>query len=218
VTVEDPVEYMIDGLSQIQVNPKAGVTFASGLRSILRQDPDIIMIGEIRDTETVEIAIRAAITGHLVLSTIHTNDSVSTIYRLVDMGIPPYMVAASLVGIIAQRLIRLICPNCREAYTPTKIELDLAGMNQEESQAHEFFRGTGCNMCNRTGYKGRIAAHEILMVDNTFRDLVHKNAALNDLRKYAVSIGMETLRESAYIVFKEGRTSLEEIISITHGT
>jgi len=188
------------------------------LRSILRQDPDIIMIGEIRDTETVEIAIRAAITGHLVLSTIHTNDSVSTIYRLVDMGIPPYMVAASLVGIIAQRLIRLICPNCREAYTPSNIELELAGMNREESETYEFFRGTGCNMCNRTGYKGRIAAHEILTVDNAFRDLVHKNAALNDLRKYAVSTGMETLRESAYKIFKEGRTSLEEIISITHGT
>jgi len=218
VTVEDPVEYMIEGLSQIQVNPKAGVTFASGLRSILRQDPDIIMIGEIRDTETVEIAIRAAITGHLVLSTIHTNDSVSTIYRLVDMGIPSYMVAASIVGIIAQRLIRLICPNCREAYKPSQSELDLAGMNKEESQAQEFFRGTGCNICNRTGYKGRIAVHEILTVDNAFRDLVHKNAALNDLRKYAVSIGMETLRESAYKVFKAGRTSLEEIISITHGT
>jgi len=218
VTVEDPVEYMIDGLSQIQVNPKAGVTFASGLRSILRQDPDIIMIGEIRDAETVEIAIRAAITGHLVLSTIHTNDSVSTVYRLVDMGIPPYMVAASLIGIIAQRLIRLICPNCREAYTPSKSELELADMNQEERQVKEFYRGRGCNLCNRTGYKGRIAVHEILTVDNTFRDLVHKNAALNELRRYAVSIGMETLRESTFKVFKEGRTTLEEIISVTHGT
>jgi len=128
------------------------------------------------------------------------------------------MVAASLVGIIAQRLIRLICPNCREAYTPTKTELDLAGMNQEESRTQVFFRGRGCNLCNRTGYKGRIAVHEILMVDNTFRDLVHKNAALSDLRRYAVSIGMETLRESTYKVFKEGRTSLEEIISVTHGT
>ncbi len=218
VTVEDPVEYMIDGLNQIQVNPRAGITFATGLRAILRQDPDIIMIGEIRDSETVEIAIRAAITGHLVLSTVHTNDAVASVYRLVDMGIPPYMVAASLVGIISQRLIRLICPSCRQSYKPAQTELALAGIDENTAAGVTFYKGFGCPSCNQTGYKGRVAVHEVLIVDSEFRDLVHANAGLGELRRYALANGMEPLRASALEYLWRGQTTLEELISITHGT
>lgn len=217
ITIEDPVEYLIDGLSQVPVNPKAGLDFASGLRAILRQDPDIIMLGEIRDSETVEIAIRAAITGHLVLSTIHTNDAVSTIYRLVDMGVPSYMVAASLVGVVSQRLVRVICPSCKEEYTPDSEDLKLAGLDHDAVKGHVFYKGAGCVACNQTGYKGRIAVHEILVIDQGFRDLVHTNAPLGDLKKYAVSAGMVTLFESATLLLFNGVTTLDEVISITHG-
>ncbi|MCL2014263.1 MAG: Flp pilus assembly complex ATPase component TadA [Oscillospiraceae bacterium] len=215
-TIEDPVEYMLEGLNQMQLNQRAGVTFASGLRSILRQDPDVIMIGEIRDTETVEIAIRAAITGHLVLSTIHTNDTVSTIYRLMDMGIPSYMIAASLVGLVAQRLVRVICPSCKQTYKPSRAELDLAGIDMKEAP-QEYYRGFGCNACNDTGYKGRMAVHEVLTVDSNFRDMVHNEISLNEIRAYALSTGMVSLRDSAIALVNDGKTTLEELISITHG-
>jgi type IV pilus assembly protein PilB len=219
VTIEDPVEYIIDGLNQIPVNPKAGITFASGLRAILRQDPDIIMVGEIRDAETVEIAIRAAITGHLVLSTIHTNDAVSSIFRLVDMGVPGYMVAASLVGIISQRLVRKICPACKHPYEPTAAELHLAGLTPGQAEGRAFYKGFGCAECNQTGYKGRMAVHEILIISPEFRDLIHNGAALNELRKHAIERdGMTPLRTSALQVLWDGATTLEEIIAITHGT
>ncbi|MCL2665582.1 MAG: Flp pilus assembly complex ATPase component TadA [Defluviitaleaceae bacterium] len=217
VTIEDPVEYMIDGLNQTQVNPKAGMGFASGLRSILRQDPDIIMVGEIRDAETVEIAMRAAITGHLVLSTIHTNDAISTIYRLTDMGIPPYMVSASIISIISQRLIRVICPSCKTAYTPEKAELDMAGIETWHGMDMVFYKGVGCQTCNKTGYKGRMAVHEILMFDHILRDLVHMGASVTELRKHALEAGMIPLRETAVGLLNDGVTSLEEIINITHG-
>jgi type IV pilus assembly protein PilB len=201
------------------VNPKAGITFASGLRAILRQDPDIIMVGEIRDAETVEIAIRAAITGHLVLSTIHTNDAVSSIFRLVDMGVPGYMVAASLVGIISQRLVRKICPACKHPYEPTAAELGLAGLTPKQVEGKTFYKGFGCAECNQTGYKGRMAVHEILIISPEFRDLIHKGAPLNELRKHAMEHdGMVPLRTSALQVLWNGTTSLEELIAITHGT
>lgn len=218
VTVEDPVEYVIDGLNQTQVNPRAGVDFASGLRSILRQDPDIIMIGEIRDSETVEIAIRAAITGHLVLSTIHTNDAVSTIYRLTDMGIPSYMVAASVVGIISQRLVRVICPHCKQSYSPGAVEMEMAGILPSDIAGRTLYKGLGCTECGQTGYKGRMAVHEALVFDQTFRDLVHNNAPLGQLRDYALQNGMIPLRDSAMDVLFKGLTTLEELVSITHGT
>ena len=218
VTVEDPVEYMIGGLNQVQVNAKAGMDFAAGLRSILRQDPDIIMIGEIRDSETVEIAIRAAITGHLVLSTIHTNDAISTIFRLIDMDVPSYMVAASLVGVISQRLVRTICPKCKMPNRPDPDELVLADMPKEEAASITFYKGAGCSACNESGYKGRMAVHEVLIVDHGFRDLIQRNRPLGDLQEYAVKNGMETLRQSALRAVKEGRTTLEELINITHGT
>ena len=172
------------GINQVQVNTKAGLTFSSGLRSILRQDPDIIMIGEIRDQETVDIAIRAAITGHLVLSTIHTNDAPGTISRLVDMGVPSYMLAASLVGILSQRLVKKICPFCKMAYTPSKFELRAAGLPASYSKPIHI--GKGCTYCNETGYKGRMAVHEILVVDRAVRDMITSGTSVDDIRDYAI--------------------------------
>ena len=218
VTIEDPVEYMIDGLNQVQVNPKAGMTFASGLRSILRQDPDVVMVGEIRDAETVEIAIRAAITGHLVLSTIHTNDAVSTVYRLIDMGVPNYMVSAAIVGIIAQRLLRVICQNCKSEYTPTKAELEMAAIEAWSAADMTFYKGLGCQECNQLGYKGRMAVHEILVFDPSIRELIHSGASMNEMRKYALENGMSTLRDSVIELLNQGLTTLEELVNIAHGT
>ena len=218
VTVEDPVEYMIDGLNQVQVNAKAGMTFASGLRSILRQDPDVIMIGEIRDVETVEIAIKAAITGHLVLSTIHTNDSVSTIYRLIDMGVPSYMVSAAIVGIIAQRLVRVICPKCKAEYTPTKAELDMAGIESWSVSSMTFYKGRGCQECNQFGYKGRMAVHEILVFDNDIRELIQNGASVNEMKRHALETGMNTIRDSIIELLNKGLTTVEELINVAHTT
>ncbi|GHV33644.1 hypothetical protein FACS18949_08170 [Clostridia bacterium] len=210
VTVEDPVEYMITGLNQVNVNPKAGLDFASGLRSILRQDPDIIMIGEIRDEETVQIAIRAAVTGHLVLSTIHTNDAVSTIFRLSDMGIPNYMIAASLVGVISQRLVRVICPDCKQEYTPTQNELDLAGL-----KGGSFYKGAGCAGCGGSGYKGRIAVHEILGIDAAMRDFIHKGEPIDVMRAHAVKHGMKPIKDSAAELLQKGVITIEQVIQLT---
>ncbi len=212
VTVEDPVEYMITGLNQVHVNPKAGLDFATGLRSILRQDPDIIMVGEIRDAETVQIAIRAAITGHLVLSTIHTNDAVSTVFRLADMGIPYYMIAAALVGVISQRLVRVICKQCKQAYTPTQNELDLAGL-----ETGIFYKGIGCAACGGSGYKGRIAVHEVLTIDAKLRDMIHTEQPMGLLREQAIQNGMVPVRHSAIELLKRGVTTIEQVIDVAHG-
>ena len=212
VTIEDPIEYMIDGLNQIQVNPKAGLGFASGLRSILRQDPDVVMVGEIRDGETAEVAIRAAVTGHLVLSTIHTNDAVSTVYRLTDMGIPAYMAAASVAGVISQRLLRVICPKCKQTARPGKAEMETAGLDETQ----ELYKGFGCSVCSQTGYRGRIAVHEVLIADQAFRDLVHGGAPLGEIRKHAAASGMIPLRDSALALVLDGTTTLDEWLSITH--
>ena len=209
ITVEDPVEYILKGLNQVQVNPKAGLTFANGLRSILRQDPDIIMIGEIRDQETVDIAIRAAITGHLVLSTIHTNDAPSTVSRLIDMGIPPYMLSASLVGIISQRLVKKICPYCKEPYKPSDFEIKASGMDFDGT----IYRGTGCTYCNDTGYKGRTAVHEVMPVSQKVRELITRNASLDELRDYVIKTeGMRTVRQECLRLLREGETTIDEVI------
>ena len=215
ITVEDPVEYTIAGINQVQVNTKAGLTFSSGLRSILRQDPDIIMIGEIRDQETVDIAIRAAITGHLVLSTIHTNDAPGTISRLTDMGVPPYMLAASLVGILSQRLVKKICPFCKEKYTPTKYELGAAGLPSTYSK--DVFRGKGCPNCNNSGYKGRTAVHEILIVDRTVREMITKGASVDEVRDYAISKQhMSTLAAECISLMAKGEISIDEVIRTSY--
>lgn len=212
ITVEDPVEYYMAGVNQVQVNPKAGLTFASGLRSILRQDPDVIMIGEIRDAETAEIAVRASITGHLVLSTIHTNDSASTVSRLIDMGIEPFLVAASLVGVISQRLVRRICEKCKTKRATDAIEMKLMNL----SKPGEVYYGTGCPHCSDTGYKGRIAIHEVLVMNRETRELVDKRGSTEELRQAAIRNGTSTLRESCTQLVLNGITTVEELIKVTY--
>lgn len=212
ITVEDPVEYRLNGVNQSQVNVKAGLTFASGLRSILRQDPDIIMIGEIRDVETAQIAVRAAITGHLVLSTIHTNDSVSTISRLMDMEIEPYMVSSSVVGIIAQRLIKKICKDCKTAYEPDNREKMLLGLEQGEL----LYKGKGCEACGHTGYRGRTAIHEILPMRSQIKEMVDAGESIGDIKRKALELGMTTLRESCRQLVLGGVTTVEELLHMTY--
>lgn len=212
ITVEDPVEYMIHGLNQVQVNPKAGLDFVTGLRSILRQDPDIIMIGEIRDQETVEIAIRAAITGHLVLSTIHTNNAPSTIARLLDMGVEPYLLSAAIVGIIAQRLVRKICPVCKKQYTPDATEIKALGL--PAGTPIKFYRGSGCGNCGGTGYKGRIAVHEILAVNGEVRDLIPQDDASNKISNYLTKHGVRTIKDECIRLVQDGVISIEEAIAV----
>lgn len=210
ITVEDPVEFMMEGVNQVNVNARAGLTFASALRSILRQDPDIIMIGEIRDQETVQIAIRAAITGHLVLSTIHTNDAVGTIARLIDMGIEPYMLSASIVGVMSQRLLRKLCPRCAQSVTPDPREM--ASLGVAYADITSIKAPVGCGYCNNTGYKGRIAVHEILMVDKEFRAMVNRGANVDELRDGAIAQGMKTLGQECARLLRDGVTSLPEVI------
>lgn len=212
ITVEDPVEIRIPGLNQVQVNAKAGMTFASGLRSILRQDPDIVLVGEIRDGETAEIAMRAAITGHLVFSTIHTNDAVSSINRLIDMGLEPYMVSSALVGVVSQRLVRRICTNCREAYEPEPYEVE--SLRLEPGQ--KLYRGKGCSECNDKGYKGRIAIHEIVIMTKKMKSLLEKRASEDEMRKLAVTEGTQMLQESARALVLEGITTVEELNRVAY--
>jgi len=216
VTLEDPVEYNIDGVNQVQINEKTGMTFASGLRAILRQDPDIIAVGEIRDGETADIAMRSAITGHVVLSTIHTNDAVGTIERLQDIGVEPYLIASALKGIISQRLVRRICPQCREAYAPSGEELDSLGLKPEPGL--QFYRGAGCPNCFNTGYRGRIAVFEMLPVTSKVRSLIGEGAgrtAIEEELKRPGS-GFVSLRENAIRLVKEGTTTVEEVLRITN--
>jgi len=210
VTVEDPVEYMIEGINQTQVNIKAGATFAKYLRSILRQDPDVIMIGEIRDLETAEIAVRAATTGHLVLSTLHTNDAPGAITRLIDVGIEPFMVASSVIGVVAQRLVRKICKNCRRRYRPDEAEIAFAGLKQGDIVYH----GVGCEHCNYTGYSGRIAIHEVLNVSVLLQSLILQKSSTEELRKAALTEGMITLKDDGLQKAIQGVTTIKEIIRV----
>ncbi len=215
ITVEDPVEYSMPGINQVQVNTKAGLSFASGLRSILRQDPDIIMIGEIRDSETVEIAIRAAITGHLVMSTIHTNDAAGTISRLVDMGVPPYMLAASLVGILSQRLVKTICQNCKTQYQPSRFELIAAGL--PPSYHKPVYQGSGCSICNNSGSKGRVAVHEILIIDREIRDMIVSGATPDTIADHAVKHQhMTTIASECISLMEKGYISIQEVINTSY--
>ena len=209
ITIEDPVEYRLEGINQVQVNPKAGLTFASGLRAILRQDPDIIMVGEIRDSETAEIAVRAAITGHLVLSTLHTNDSPSAIIRLIDMGVEPYMVSSAVIGIISQRLVKELCPNCKQAYLASYSEKTLFGLDPDEPIT--LYKPRGCNLCNK-GYKGRKAVHEVMAVDEGLRRLINKEANIDRLRASAIKAGMTSLLDNAIQLALKGETTVEEVL------
>lgn len=210
LTVEDPVEATVRGINQVQVNTKAGMTFPNALRAFLRQDPDIIMVGEIRDGETAEIAIRAAITGHLVLSTLHTNDSISSINRLVDMGIEPFLIASSLVGVVAQRLVRRLCPQCKEEYAATDREVKILKTSKETS----LYKPVGCPACNGTGYKGRIAVYEILTITDELKELISANATTGKMKDLALKSGMKTLAANCSRLVLEGVTSLEEMLSV----
>lgn len=214
MTVEDPVECTIKGINQVQVNNKAGLTFGTALRAFLRQDPDIIMVGEIRDAETAEIATRAAITGHLVLSTLHTNDAASSITRIVDMGIEPFIISSSIVGVIAQRLVRRLCPECKKEHELDQTEKDLLKINDKENVT--VYKACGCSACNETGYKGRIAIYEIMNITRQHRELIAKNVSPGELKDFAVSMGMNTLRDSCARVVKNGTTSIDEMLRVTY--
>lgn len=208
MTLEDPVEYNIPGANQCQINEKTGMTFAAGLRSILRQDPDVISVGEIRDGETASIAVRAAITGHLVISTLHTNDAVSTISRLVDIGVEPYMISSALRGVVSQRLVRKICPQCRKAYTPTEEEKRMMGIAENEDVT--FYKGEGCQECGRTGYRGRRGVFEILTLDAALRREVANNASSEELTKTALENGFVTMKDNCRRLVLEGVTTVAE--------
>jgi general secretion pathway protein E len=212
MTVEDPVEYDLDGISQTQVNPRIDMSFARALRAILRQDPDVIMIGEIRDLETAQIAVQSSLTGHLVLATLHTNDTVSAITRLTDMGVEPFLLSSSVVGVLAQRLVRRLCTDCREAYTPDETELALLAAH---GKPELLYRPTGCPNCNDTGYRGRTGIYELLEVDDGLRSMIHSRESEQQLRDYAVQHGMKNLRDDGLRWVMSGDTSVEEVIRAT---
>lgn len=211
ITIEDPVEYQLHGINQVQANPKAGLDFASALRSILRQDPDIVMVGEIRDEETARIAVRAALTGHLVLSTLHTNDAVSTITRMVDMGIEPYLVASTVIGVVAQRLIRRVCGSCKERHEPSTDEMVLL---KEMNEMDRLYRAVGCNKCGSTGYRGRIAVHEVLVVDDKIKELIVRGANEPEIQDYCVKNGMTSLVMDGIDKYRQGITTYEELVRV----
>jgi general secretion pathway protein E len=215
ITIEDPIEYQIDGVGQIQVNPKIDLTFAAGLRSIVRQDPDVILIGEIRDRETAEIAIQSSLTGHLVFSTLHTNDAASAVTRLIDMGIEPFLVTSSVIAIIAQRLVRVLCPHCKEVYVPDNESLNNLGLDKSVLKNNVFYRKKGCNLCMQTGFHGRTAIFEIMTVDDEIRKLVLKTSDANQINELAVKHGMITLQQDGIQKVLAGITTTEEVLRVT---
>ncbi|MFA4991563.1 MAG: type II secretion system ATPase GspE [Candidatus Omnitrophota bacterium] len=215
ITTEDPVEYDIEGIIQVAINPKIDLTFAKTLRHILRQDPDIIMVGEIRDAETAEIAIQAALTGHLVFSTLHTNDAPGAITRLVDMGVEPFLITSTVRAVLAQRLVRAICKKCKKEYTPSPGEMAEFGVFRERMKGMRFYKGEGCPECNGSGYKGRTGIYELFLIDDKIRDLVVRRASASLIRKAASEAGMSTLREDGLNKISEGITSVEEVLKET---
>jgi general secretion pathway protein E len=215
MTVEDPIEYQIPGINQVQVNTKIELTFARALRAFLRQNPDIIMVGEIRDKETAEIAINASLTGHLVLSTLHTNDAAGAATRLIDMGVEPFLVASSVLGIAAQRLIRRVCTKCREPHTPTDFEMQELGL-QSIPEGSTIFKAAGCPSCTHTGYSGRTVIHELMVVDDAIRSLIIRNADSGTIKKKAIEAGMITLREDGVQKVLHGHTTVDELMRATH--
>lgn len=220
ITIEDPVEHRLDGVNQVQVNTRIGLSFASILRTILRQDPNVIMVGEIRDRETAEIATRAALTGHLVFSTLHTNDAPLTVSRLIDMGVEPFLIASSLVGVVAQRLLRLICSHCREEYSLPEDKAALFyGLYSEKGgkSVVRFYRGRGCNRCNQTGYKGRAAVHEVVAVDSGLRKLILNKAGVEEMRETILQKGMITMLSDALNLVTAGATTFEETLRAVYG-
>jgi type IV pilus assembly protein PilB len=212
LTIEDPVEYKLEGINQVQIKPEIGLTFATALRSFLRQDPDIMLVGEVRDLETAQICVRSALTGHLVLSTLHTNDAPSAVNRLMDIGIEPYMLAPSLLMIVAQRLVRKLCPDCKEAYEPTPEQL-----RNIKLKAELVYKPKGCDKCNQGGYKGRLCVDEVLVANPQIQELINQRAPFQKIREVAKATGMQTLYETALKKVEEGLTSLEEALSVTIG-
>ncbi len=215
LTVEDPIEYQIPGIGQMQVKPKIDLTFANGLRSILRQDPDIIMIGEIRDLETAEIAVQAALTGHRVFSTLHTNDAASGVTRLIDMGVEPFLIASSVNALLAQRLVRTICPHCKESFKPSQKMLKDLGLKMKDLKSGKLYRGKGCEKCLKTGYMGRLGIYELLQVTNDIRKMILAHADSNQIKEFAVSKGMTTLLQDGLNKAAAGLTTVEEVIRVS---
>ena len=215
LTAEDPVEYDIDGLCQVQVNPEVGLTFAAALRSFLRQDPDIVLIGETRDLETARIGVQASLTGHLVFTTLHTNDAPSSIARLLDLGLESFLITATIEGILAQRLVRKVCQRCKEAYTPSEDELFMLNLSPEDLEGRQLYRGVGCDYCNHSGYKGRMGIFEVMTLDDELRDLIMKQASSQLLRTEARKRGMRTLRQSGLMALYDGLTTIDEVVKET---
>jgi general secretion pathway protein E len=214
ITIEDPVEYQLKGISQIQVNPKIDLTFARGLRAIVRQDPDVILIGEIRDKETATIAVQSALTGHLVFSTLHTNDSAGAITRLVDIGVEPFLISSAVVAVIAQRLVRVLCDHCKEAYTPGVI-LESIGISRSQLGNHTIYQANGCEKCFNTGYRGRIAIFEIMHMREGLKNLILKTFDATQIRQFALQYKMRTLRQSGIEKVLAGTTTIEEVLRVT---
>lgn len=215
ITIEDPVEYQIKGINQIQVNPKINLTFASGLRSIVRQDPDVILVGEIRDQETAEIAVQSALTGHLVFSTLHTNDSASAITRLVDIGVEPFLISSSILGVVAQRLIRVLCKDCKEAYTPDEAALSSIGITQDQFKGAVIYKAKGCEKCFHTGYRGRSGIFEMMVLDSGLKSLILKTYDSNRIKLEAVRRNMVTLRQDGVQKVLAGISTIEEVLRVT---
>jgi len=214
ITIEDPVEYELDGINQIHVNPKAGLTFASGLRSIVRQDPDVILIGEIRDKETADIAIQSALTGHLVFSTLHTNDAAGAIARLIEIGVEDYLLASSMIGIMAQRLVRILCPECKKKFVPDELIIQKYGLSFN-GNSREIFQPDGCDKCGFSGYSGRIAIFELMVVNDEIREMILQNKSVVAVRNKGISQGMTLLRSDGWSKVVDGTTSIEEVLRVT---
>ncbi|HBP16447.1 MAG TPA: type II secretion system protein GspE, partial [Planctomycetes bacterium] len=215
ITLEDPIEYHLSGISQIQVAVKKGLTFAKGLRALMRQDPDVMMVGEIRDEETARVAIQAALTGHLVFSTLHTNDAPSSVTRLLDIGIEPYLVASSVIAVIAQRLVRVICDGCKSEYEPTDEELSEIGLQREQLSDGLIYLGMGCERCIDTGYIGRTAIYEILTINEPVREKVIARAGASVIKEVALKHGLKTLRMDGARKVIEGHSTIEEVLRVT---
>ena len=215
ITIEDPVEYQIKGISQIQVNPKIDLTFARGLRSVVRQDPDVMLVGEIRDLETAEIAVQSALTGHLVLSTLHTNDSASAITRLVDIGVEPFLISSSLIAVVAQRLVRILCNDCKEPFAPNETIMESIGMIREQFMNHTIYRSKGCENCFHTGFRGRLGIFEIMVLEDNLKSLILKSHDSNLIKSEALKNKMITLRQDGLQKVLDGITTIEEVVRVT---
>ena len=218
ITAEDPVEYYLPGINQVEVKHKIGLDFARIIRSMLRQAPNVILVGEMRDAETVSMGIQASLTGHLVFSTLHTNDAPTAITRMIDMGVPGYLVASSVVAILAQRLVRTICPKCRSRYTPTASEIKESGITDEQVAEATFMRGKGCNSCQKSGFRGRVGIYEMLIVDSKVREMIFANTPTQDIRTYCMSKGMRTLYQDGLVKVCKGFTTFEEVYRVAKKT